>query len=65
MELNRSDLRVYVDREKYSEKYPRKLRESIVTVIHQPTGVKVTKRGMSQPKLFDEAVEEIKQLIRK
>ena len=65
MSIERKDIKVRVYRELYDERDPLKIRESIVSVKHIPTGIISVKRNMIQIVAFYEALKDIENKLNK
>ncbi|MBC8581538.1 hypothetical protein [Zhenhengia yiwuensis] len=65
MSIERKDIKVRVYRELYDESDPLKIRESIVSVKHIPTGIISVKRNMIQIVAFYEALKDIENKLNK
>ena len=65
MSIERKDIKVRVYRELYDESDPLKIRESIVSVKHIPTGIISVKRNMIQIVAFNEALKDIENKLNK
>jgi protein subunit release factor A len=65
LSIERKDIKVRVYRELYDESDPLKIRESIVSVKHIPTGIISVKRNMIQIVAFYEALKDIENKLNK
>lgn len=65
MSIERKDIKVRVYRELYDESDPLKIRESIVSVKHIPTGIISVKRNMIEIVAFYEALKDIENKLNK
>lgn len=65
LSIERKDIKVRIDREPYDGSNPLKIRESIVTVKHIPTGIISVRRNMIQIVAFNEALKDIENKLNK